>query len=115
MFINKKYYIYKKEEFNQLLTYESNRSDISGNEFSLVVIPTDKIYKNKLFFKFLSQNKRSIDTIGYLNNNSIGIILPSTPHDKAQSFVNNLKTNHKYNLFFDGPLDILTYQINDFH
>ena len=96
--IIKKYNILDKKEFNQFITYECNRTNRSDIEFSLILFSINKIASSKQILKkiikFLLNKVRELDIIGLFDEQSWGIILPSTSYDEAHKFVVKLNENN---------------------
>jgi len=82
--------IYDVEVFSALLRHERSRADRSGKSFSLVVFPLGERVASRSFVKRtcdkLRKTIRSIDEIGWLDEDSIGVLLPSTSSEGARHF-----------------------------
>ena len=76
--------ILNKSEFNDLISYERERSERTNSPFSLIYVDLSKIngrtngkYFEKII-KTIAISIRNIDRTGWLKNNTIGIFLPNT-------------------------------------
>jgi len=102
-----------KSEFNFLLSYECIRSDYSKVYFSLILIKTHKInIRNQLFqtfLKYLFQRMRDLDNVGYYNDHCLGIILPSTSHQNAKLFVDNIINSNCFYVKNLMSVDVYSY------
>jgi lipopolysaccharide/colanic/teichoic acid biosynthesis glycosyltransferase len=82
--------IYDVEVFAALIRHERSRADRSGKSFSLVVFPLGDRVESRSFVKRtcdrLRKTMRSIDEIGWLDDSSVGVLLPSTPSEGARHF-----------------------------
>jgi lipopolysaccharide/colanic/teichoic acid biosynthesis glycosyltransferase len=82
--------IYDIEIFAALIRHERSRADRSGKAFSLVVFPLGDRVTSRSFVKRtcdrLRKTMRSIDEIGWLDEGSVGVLLPSTPSEGARHF-----------------------------
>ena len=93
--------ILKKSEFTNLINYERERSERTNWPFSLIHIDLSKINVRKSgqslnsIIKTIALSLRIIDRTGWINNNSICILLPETKTDGAKyaavKFKNKLK------------------------
>jgi lipopolysaccharide/colanic/teichoic acid biosynthesis glycosyltransferase len=76
--------ILNKSEFNDLISYERERSERTNSPFSLIYVDLSKINgrtNGKSFEKIIKTiaiSIRNIDRTGWLKNNTIGIFLPDT-------------------------------------
>jgi hypothetical protein len=76
--------ILNKSEFNDLISYERERSDRTNSPFSLIYVDLSKINgrtNGKSFEKIIKTiaiSIRNIDRTSWLKNNTIGIFLPDT-------------------------------------
>lgn len=82
--------IYDVEVFSALIRHERSRADRSGKSFSLVVFPMgDRASSHssvRKTCKKLRGTMRTIDEIGWVDETSIGVLLPSTPCEGARQF-----------------------------
>ncbi len=79
--------IYPEAEFRAILEQERARADRNDHQFSLVVFdiiqPTGKNVGARRMIQKISGRIRSIDKIGWYDNQRIGIILPYTSGEGA--------------------------------
>jgi hypothetical protein len=87
--------IHSKEDIYKILEYECSRTDRNNKEFSLIIFSIKDLKKNHYnnFLKLLFKRKRAIDEIGWLTNNSLGLVLPGTNNDNARIIGEGLKDN----------------------
>ncbi len=82
--------IHDAEVFTALIRHERNRADRSGKSFSLVVFPMEGRCASRAQVKKacdrLRRTIRTIDEIGWLDDSSVGVLLPSTPCEGARQF-----------------------------
>jgi lipopolysaccharide/colanic/teichoic acid biosynthesis glycosyltransferase len=102
---------YSVKEFRAILERECSRSDRTGDSFSIVVFQTSNInidqpIANRLA-KTLSRRLRSIDEVGWLDAQSIGIVLPKTSADNARKLANDI--SHKIGFGKDPVITIYEY------
>ncbi len=95
-------YMLTEEEFQNLLSQERSRRDRSGSEFALILFKTEekkyhKGYAARLIRAMFSR-KRSIDELGWYDQERIGVILPSTNQEGARKFASDIenKTRSRY-------------------
>jgi lipopolysaccharide/colanic/teichoic acid biosynthesis glycosyltransferase len=102
--------VHSAEEFASILNRERDRTDRTGQEFSMVVFEAGAANRqsasarNLLFT--LKKRIRSTDEIGRLEDGHIAVALPHTPSNDAWKFVDNVQRA------FDGstpPPDCLVY------
>jgi lipopolysaccharide/colanic/teichoic acid biosynthesis glycosyltransferase len=80
--------------FQALLRHERSRSDRDGSEFSLVVFdvtgmqPGDR--RIHQIARTIHEKMRSIDEVGWLDRQSIGVLLPVTSAEGGQGFAHRL-------------------------
>ena len=83
--------IYTLEEFRAVLKHERARADRDGSEFSLVVFEVGsvdgKIIDTRGMVRALGERIRSIDEVGWVDDESIGVLLPSTNLEGGWIFV----------------------------
>ena len=69
-------------EFKAILKHERARVDRDGSEFSLVVLEVGGVDGNIIdtrgLVRALGERIRSIDEVGWVDEESIGVLLPST-------------------------------------
>lgn len=79
--------IFPEAEFRAILEQERARADRNDHQFSLVVFdiiqPTGKKVGTRRMMQKISGRIRSIDKIGWYDNQRIGIILPYTSGEGA--------------------------------
>jgi len=111
------YNLHSKEEIYEILNYECNRTDRNKQNFSLIVFSFNKNNKNKKtlnkFIKVLLKRKRFIDEIGWLNDDSIGIVLPETDSNNAKNITAGIKENI-YTKKLDPSVTFYSYPDNWF-
>ncbi len=82
--------IYPAEVFKALLNHERSRADREGSRFSLVVLDVAGLSQNgdgvRMVTKNIQGEMRSIDEAGWLDANSIGILLPATGSEGGRKF-----------------------------
>jgi lipopolysaccharide/colanic/teichoic acid biosynthesis glycosyltransferase len=80
--------------FHALLHHERSRSDREGSEFSLVVLDVTGLGSNgqgiKLVARTAQEQMRSIDEVGWIDSNSIGVLLPATKTEGGRGFARRL-------------------------
>ena len=84
--------IFSRDEFKALITYERTRSDRNGSIFSIIILDTSSKQLKDLK-KIINKTKhiaRSIDCIGWYDNDNIAILLPDTENKGAIIFGNKL-------------------------
>ena len=76
----RKYSIHSVNEFEVILKYERARADRAGSSFSLVTLEVEgyhnKEYELKRLLKALRERIRTTDQLGWLDDRTIGILLP---------------------------------------
>jgi len=85
--------IYSVKEFRAILGHECIRSDRTGSHFSLVVLYIQDIDIKKTLHGlaiYLKQRLRSIDEAGWLDDNTIGLLLPETQVEGANKVASDL-------------------------
>ncbi len=104
--------IYNPAVFQALLRHERSRSDRDGGEFSLAVFDITGIASDKRQIlkttSHIREIMRSIDEVGWLNGDKIGVILPSTGFEGGKRFairVMNSLSKH----FMPIPWTIYSY------
>jgi hypothetical protein len=79
--------IYPEAEFRAILEQERARADRNDHQFSLIIFdiiqPTGKKFGTRRMIQKISGRIRSIDKIGWYDNQRIGIILPYTSREGA--------------------------------
>ena len=84
-------YIYSETEFAAILRYERARVDRSGESFSLVALEIGRSrYRAgevKKLVQSLQERIRTTDQLGWLEEGTLGILLPGTNLEGAWSFV----------------------------
>lgn len=82
--------IYDKEVFTALIRHERSRADRSGKAFSLVVFQLAEKFQSRSHVKKLcdrlKKTMRTIDEIGWVDESSVGVLLPSTTSEGALFF-----------------------------
>jgi lipopolysaccharide/colanic/teichoic acid biosynthesis glycosyltransferase len=78
----------EKTKFKELIRRERERSDRSRKEFSLTVFDLHCLTDTdvQIYYNRIRQSMRSIDEIGWWDERSIGVILPSTSHAGSAIF-----------------------------
>ena len=84
-------YIYREMEFAAILRYERARVDRSGESFSLVSLEIGQLHGRtgeiKKIVQSLRERIRTTDQLGWLDENTLGLLLPGTNLEGAWSFV----------------------------
>ncbi|MBN2656311.1 MAG: sugar transferase [Spirochaetales bacterium] len=84
--------IFTYDEFKALITYERSRSDRNGSVFSIIILDTSQ--KNQMSLKNIitkiTQVSRTIDCVGWYENDNIALLLPDTREDGAIVLGNKL-------------------------
>jgi len=83
--------VLEKSEFNNLISYERERSERTNNPFSLIQVDLSKIkgltngqsFEN--IIKTIAFLTRTIDRTGWIDDNAIGVFLPETKLDGAKA------------------------------
>jgi lipopolysaccharide/colanic/teichoic acid biosynthesis glycosyltransferase len=87
--------VHSAKKFAAILNRERDRSDRTGQEFSLVVFETGSGSRKSEAVRNLVSNLkkriRSIDEIGRIEDDRIAVALPHTPSDDAWKFVANVR------------------------
>ena len=84
----------QKNEFNLIIEYEKNRTDISKNSFSLIILSLSnhKNVKNlENLLKKIHRKIRQIDIIGFYDNSRLLILLPSTSYQESLLFLEKIE------------------------
>jgi hypothetical protein len=80
--------------FKALLRHERSRSSRDGSEFSLAVFNVTSILSSsrsmKQIIRGIQERMRSIDEIGWLDPQSIGVLLPATNLHGGRKFANRV-------------------------
>ncbi len=84
--------IYSQSDFRKLLVQEQARADRNSDIFSLAVF-TDNLERpdpvNMLkCAQHINRKLRVYDEVGFIENNILGIMLPETQHEAAQTLLN---------------------------
>ena len=85
-----------QETLLRILERERARTDRTGIPFSLIVVePTDDGRADAAHLKpladILSRRIRATDVVGMFSEESLGVVLPSTPAEGASKFINNVR------------------------
>jgi len=87
--------VYSSSDFSSIINRERDRSDRTGQGFSLVIFEvgdgkrrSDSVRK---LVPILTHRLRSTDAIGWLEDDRIGVILPHTATDSAWKFIANVR------------------------
>ena len=90
--------IYTLEEFRAVLKHERARADRDGSDFSLVVFEVGGVNGNIIdtggMVRALGERIRSIDEIGWIDEKSIGVLLPSTNLEGGWIFAVDFEKNY---------------------
>ena len=93
--------VHSAGEFSAILNRERDRSDRTGQEFSMVVFEVGaggrKSEAARILVPILAQRTRSTDDIGWLEDGRLAVALPHTPTDGAWKFVDHVRQA------FDAP------------
>ena len=85
-----------RDVFRRIINRERDRANRTGEIFSLVVfIAPDSNGKQHNLEKLVNivvRSMRSIDVIGWLDDDHVGILLPETENSGAHKFVNKIST-----------------------
>ncbi len=102
--------IFTTEEFKALITYERLRSDRNGSVFSIIILDTSQKRDNDLkkIINKISEIARTIDCIGWYEQDKIGILLPDTKEDGAIILGNKLESELNF-IKENVHLDIYSY------
>jgi hypothetical protein len=95
--------IHSTEDIYNILEYECSRTNRNNEEFSLIVFIVKNRKKRHFnhFLKVLFKRKRVIDEIGWLDENSLGLVLPGTNNKNARIIGEGMKDTYS-----SGKLDI---------
>ena len=87
--------VHSAGEFASILNRERDRTDRTGQEFSMVVFETGAVSRRSApvrnLVAILAQRVHSTDDIGWLDDGRIATTLPHTPPDGAWKFVENVQ------------------------
>ena len=87
--------VHSAKAFASILNRERDRTDRTGQEFSLVVFETGAAPRKSPSIRdlvtVLSERIRSTDDIGWFGDGRIAVALPHTPSDAARKFVDNVR------------------------
>jgi len=85
--------ILRRHEFHRLLDRERCRSDRNSHPFSLVLLDIEGQEPANLrrLCHLLASRIRLTDDVGWFNDDHIGVLLPDTPEDGANTFVKDLR------------------------
>ncbi len=90
--------IYTLEEFRAVLKHERDRADRDGSEFSLVVFEVGGVDGNIIdtrgMVRALGERIRSIDEVGWIDEKSIGVLLPTTNLEGGWIFAVDFEKNY---------------------
>jgi lipopolysaccharide/colanic/teichoic acid biosynthesis glycosyltransferase len=80
--------IYDVPVFIALIKHERHRADRDGNEFALTIFQTEGIgtWKSVEVIKQIKKCIRTVDEIGWLDEKSLGVLLPATSMDGGHRF-----------------------------
>lgn len=88
---NKSSFVFSALEFDTILRSERARVDRSGNRFSLIALEVERYLgaekELNRFLYALRSRLRNTDQLGWLDNRTIGILLPNTELEGAWVFV----------------------------
>jgi lipopolysaccharide/colanic/teichoic acid biosynthesis glycosyltransferase len=92
------------EVFQALILHERARVDRDGSEFSLVVFPAEA---RGYLLNPVMRTMRSIDEVGWLDERTIGVLLPITSLEGAQVFARRIQEGLA--TCDDAQLDVFSY------
>ncbi len=82
--------IYNVTIFQALIRHERNRADRDGNSFSIAIFEANSVrsisFSEKNLCDILKKEMRTIDEIGWLDSNTICVLLPATDLSGAQRY-----------------------------
>ena len=89
--------LYTSMAFQALLRHERYRADRDGKEFALVVFELNSARPRngdiKKVFVHIKGEMRSIDEIGWFDQNSVGVLLPATKTEGGKAFAGRVLKN----------------------
>lgn len=93
-----RYDIHSVDEFKAILKYERARVDRAGSHFSLVALEVEGCLNDKDELKrllhALRERMRTTDQLGWLDDRTIGMLLPGTDMEGAWIFIVNFERDH---------------------
>ncbi|MDT8285086.1 MAG: hypothetical protein RQ767_06130, partial [Thermovirgaceae bacterium] len=100
------------DQFRTLILHECARCDRNAHEFSLIHIDLrgrdQKLRKNvRDLARFLVKRMRTTDEVGWLDDHSIGVFLPETGREGADSLAHDTCQGYPYQIFTYPWLDNL--------
>ena len=93
--------ILEKSDFTDLIHYERERSERTNNPFSLIHIDLSKIKEgtngacSKKAVEIISSSIRTIDRLGWIQKELIGVLLPDTSQHGAEVLAEKLRNKLK--------------------
>lgn len=84
------------DEFHRILAWERERSNRANHPFSLIAIhgmeqfAERPMYVTQVIMPMIQERLRAIDTVGMMNENTIGVILPYTDASGASVVRNEI-------------------------
>jgi lipopolysaccharide/colanic/teichoic acid biosynthesis glycosyltransferase len=96
------------DQFRTLILHECARCDRNAHAFSLIQIDLrgngghigrDARQAVRILSRALAQRMRSTDEVGWLDGHSIGVFLPETERDGAQSFAQDTCQGFSYQIY----------------
>ena len=104
--------IHSEEEFRSIIERERARADRTDHQFSLIVLdlvyPDENHHTTHHMLQKIFRRVRTIDEIGWYDQNRIGVILPYTSAQGAQKFAESL-CNSFIPPMGEGLLNVYTY------
>ncbi len=86
--------IHSAKQFRMILEHERSRADRNQHQFSLLILDMSNIQsKNghvKCLMEILTKRIRSVDEAGWMNNHSMGVLLPYTREAGAWKLANDI-------------------------
>jgi len=105
-----RYAVYSADAFNELIRYERVRADRDSRYFSMLSFSCGEVSQRvlSLFIDQLKENMRIIDHLGWIDEQSIGVILPSTDPAGAKGFAEKVEALIA-KVAYRIPYDIYSY------
>lgn len=92
--------VFASSSFREVVRQERNRSDRHGNLFSVIALealePDDLEIMEDHLIPYLAGRIRSTDSIGWIDDHMLGVLLTDTPPQGAQKFLQQLMEQEKF-------------------
>lgn len=102
-----------RDSFRQSLEMERLRADRSNSYFTLIILSTAKASlqdeQKKKLYDFLNREFRVTDTIGWIDDQNLGVILYAADREEAFTFLRRLKERGELPVIADSYTACFTY------